>query len=143
MKTPDKIVNIVADYYHISCDELKERTRRNEIKEARFVAAYFIRKYTYMPFEKIGATLSAGMPFGHDTIINAVKKVNNWRDYDRMFKEKLNDIDSIIDGPKEDNCEVIFQENDFYPPELTFENKFNQIPAVNGNGYSGYREHSL
>lgn len=143
MKTPDKIIKIVADYYYITVDELKERTRKNEIKEARFVAAYLIRKYTYMPFAKIGATLSSSIPFGHDTIINAVNKVNNWQDYDKMFKEKLNDIDSLINGPKEDSSEIMFQENDFFAPEMPFENKFKDLVPVNGNGYSGFREHQL
>lgn len=67
-----KIQKAVADYYHITVDDLKSKKRAAKINYPRQIAIYLARTYTDESFPKIG------LEFGnrsHSTIIHACDKI--------------------------------------------------------------------
>lgn len=68
-------------------DDIKIRTRKRNICEARQVAAYLIRKNTLLTFEEIGKMLK----LDHTTILYACTQVENLKT-NGYFVEKWGDI---------------------------------------------------
>ena len=67
-----RIQRVVCDYYKISIEDLKGKTRSQEINYPRQVAIYLCRKLTNESFPKIG-TYFGGRD--HSTIISACKRI--------------------------------------------------------------------
>lgn len=65
---------------------LRMRTRKQEIKEERQMAMWWVKKTSTFSLAKIGALLGY---YDHATVLNAIKVVNNLRDTDVEFRLKL------------------------------------------------------
>lgn len=89
----DSISKTVADYYNLSLDLLKSKTRKREIVQARQIAMFFSKQMTNSPLKKIG------MNFGgrdHSTVIHACNTVNDLLDTDKRFKDDVEEISKRI-----------------------------------------------
>ncbi|HNW71166.1 MAG TPA: helix-turn-helix domain-containing protein [Bacteroidales bacterium] len=81
--TSGSIISRVCRHYHITEDEIKQKTRRREIVEPRSVAMYKLRK--------LGLSwASVGKAFGkdHATAMWACRQVENFLQIDRDFRER-------------------------------------------------------
>ena len=68
----NRIQRVVADYYHITVDDLKSKKRSNQIAFPRQVAMYLTRVLTNESFPKIG------IEFGgrdHSTVMHSIDKI--------------------------------------------------------------------
>ncbi len=85
----DYIQKTVADYFHLSPDDLKAKTRKKEIVIARQVAMYFAKEYTNHSLKSIGYHFGGR---DHSTVIHAVQAVNDMMDVNANFKHTLTDL---------------------------------------------------
>ncbi|MFN3403682.1 MAG: chromosomal replication initiator protein DnaA [Cytophagaceae bacterium] len=85
----DYIQKFVADFFGVTVDSLKAKTRKREIVIARQVAMYFAKEYTNMSLKSIG------FHFGnrdHSTVIHALTSVNDLMDTDRKFNATMQEL---------------------------------------------------
>ncbi len=79
------IIQRVASY--TGADPFK-KNKKSKIIEARQVAMYLIRKTTHLTLTGIGELFNRN----HATVIHACKVVENYRETDKNFNEKFNDL---------------------------------------------------
>ena len=87
------IQKLVSDFYSLSIEQLKSKTRKREIVQARQISMYFAKQLTKAPLKKIG------MHFGgrdHSTVIHACQTVSDLMDTDRKFKSDVEEISKRI-----------------------------------------------
>lgn len=85
----DYIQKFVADYFGVTVDSLKAKTRKREIVVARQVAMYFAKEYTNLSLKSIG------YHFGnrdHSTVIHALTSVSDLMDTDRKFNSTMQEL---------------------------------------------------
>ncbi|MFH1843003.1 MAG: chromosomal replication initiator protein DnaA [bacterium] len=83
------VIKVVADYFHVSIDQLKSKRRTQDLALARQVAMYIART-------KIGASLNQiGRAFGnrdHTTVLYACKKIKKKTEEDPHFSGIIKDL---------------------------------------------------
>lgn len=87
------IQKLVSDYYSLTVDQLKSKTRKREIVQARQISMFFAKQLTKAPLKKIG------MHFGgrdHSTVIHACQTVNDLIDTDKKFRGDVEEISKRI-----------------------------------------------
>lgn len=72
--------------FKLTIDDLRIRTRKREIVEARQVCMWWLKNNTKQSLAEIGSYFG---DFDHATVIHACKTVNNLIDTDKLFKEKI------------------------------------------------------
>lgn len=85
----DYIQKFVADYFGVTVDSLKAKTRKREIVVARQVAMFFAKEYTNLSLKSIG------YHFGnrdHSTVIHALTSVSDLMDTDRKFNATMQEL---------------------------------------------------
>ena len=85
----DYIQKYVSNFFNVSIELLKAKTRKREIVVARQVAMYLAKEYTNMSLKSIG------FHFGnrdHSTVIHAISTVNDMMDTDAKFLTQMEDI---------------------------------------------------
>jgi len=87
--TIEYIQEIVADYFGISVEELKSKTRKKDIATARQIAMYFSQRYTDLPLKHIGDKFGGR---DHSTVVHASKAVDKKSDKDRLYQQTLSDL---------------------------------------------------
>ncbi len=70
--TPQLIINVVSDHYHITPDDIVSKKRNSEFVIPRQVAMYLIRTMTATSLENIATLLGKK---DHTTIIHGIKKI--------------------------------------------------------------------
>ena len=85
----DYIQKTIADFFRVSIDQLKAKTRKKEIVTARQVAMYFSKEYTQHSLQSIGYHFGGR---DHSTVIHAVQSVENKMDIESNFKSNVEDI---------------------------------------------------
>lgn len=85
----DYIQKTVSEYFHLSQDDLKDKTRKKEIVIARQIAMYFSKEYTNHSLKSIGYHFGGR---DHSTVIHAVQAVNDMIDVDAHFRGTLEDL---------------------------------------------------
>jgi chromosomal replication initiator protein len=85
----DYIQKTVAEFYHLSQEDLKDKTRKKEIVIARQVAMYFAKEYTNHSLKSIGYHFGGR---DHSTVIHAVQTVNDMMDVNVNFKNSIADV---------------------------------------------------
>ena len=85
----DFIQKTCSDYFGIKLDDLKAKTRKKEIVNARQVAMYFCKEFTNHSLKSIGYHFGGR---DHSTVIHAVQTVNDLMETDNSFKNAVNDL---------------------------------------------------
>lgn len=70
--TPELIINIVAEHFHIKPEDIKGNKRNSEIVHPRQIAMYLCREMTNTPLKGIGAIMGKK---DHTTIIHGCKNI--------------------------------------------------------------------
>ena len=89
----DYIQKSVAEYFDVTLDSLKAKTRKKEIVMARQVAMYFAKEYTNFSLKSIGYHFGGR---DHSTVIHAVQSVNDLIDTDRKFKASVEELEKRL-----------------------------------------------
>ncbi|MFC1908745.1 chromosomal replication initiator protein DnaA [Chloroflexota bacterium] len=91
--TPDRLIEVTADCFQLSPDDLSGRKRDKETVLARRVAMYLIRQETNFSLLHIGQELG-----GRDAaaVANACKRITNDIRNDPYLARKLKDIHKVI-----------------------------------------------
>ncbi|HRO75477.1 MAG TPA: chromosomal replication initiator protein DnaA [Crocinitomicaceae bacterium] len=89
----DYIQKIVCDYFSLSIDDLKSKTRKREIVQARQIAMYFSKKMTKSSLASIGAFCGGK---DHATVLHACRTVLNLSETDKQFKGFIEDLDKKL-----------------------------------------------
>jgi chromosomal replication initiator protein len=85
----DYIQKSVAEYFDITVNDIKDKTRKKEIVLARQIAMYFAKELTNLSLKTIG------YHFGnrdHSTVIHAIQTVNDLIESDRKVKMAVDDL---------------------------------------------------
>lgn len=88
-KDINKILQSVCDFTGVEVKDMRQRSRKGDIVNARHLAMYFMEKYTGMTQVEIGSYFS----LGHSNVSLAIKKINNRAEVDtqyRMFVDSIN-----------------------------------------------------
>jgi chromosomal replication initiator protein len=85
----DFIQKTVAEYFNVTLDSLKAKTRKKEIVTARQVAMYFAKEYTSHSLKSIGYHFGGR---DHSTVIHSVQTVSDLIDTDKKFKASIQEL---------------------------------------------------
>lgn len=85
----DYIQKMVAEHFGLSVDELKDKTRKKEIVNARQVAMYLAKEYTGHSLKSIGHQFGGR---DHSTVIHAIQSVDNQSEIDPRFAHNLEEL---------------------------------------------------
>jgi len=88
------IQNYVCDYFGIDTNKVREKTRKQEIVEARQIAMFLSKKYTKSSLKTIG------LQFGgrdHSTVIHAISTVQERLSTSPKHKRMLKELEQKID----------------------------------------------
>lgn len=85
----DYIQKSVGEYFQISVEDLKDKTRKKEIVIARQVAMYLCKEYTNHSLKSIGYHFGGR---DHSTVIHAVQSVSDMMDIDTKFAHSMDDL---------------------------------------------------
>ncbi len=85
----DYIQKTVGEYFQISVEDLKDKTRKKEIVIARQVAMYLCKEYTNHSLKSIGYHFGGR---DHSTVIHAVQSVNDMMEYDSKFAHQIEEL---------------------------------------------------
>ncbi len=89
----DYILKIVADYFHLSVNQVNSKTRKRNIVQARQLAMYFSKKHTNSHLTTIG--LQCGNK-DHATVLHAYKTVTNLIETNKEFREYVSELEYRI-----------------------------------------------
>jgi len=85
----DYIQKTVSEYFNVSSDDLKAKTRKKEIVIARQLAMYFTKDYTNHSLKSIGHHFGGR---DHSTVIHALQSVNDMLDTDARFRSSFSEL---------------------------------------------------
>mgnify|MGYP000269615402 CR=1 FL=1 len=77
----------------ISVENIKSKTRKREITQARQISMYFAKQLTKASLKNIGAYFGGR---DHSTVIHACQTVNDLIDTDKRFKEDVEELEKRI-----------------------------------------------
>lgn len=87
------IQKTVCEYFEISIDKLKEKTRKRQIVQARQLSMYLAKNYTKNSLKVIGKHFGGR---DHSTVIHSCQAIQNLLDTDPEFKDNVEDIQKKI-----------------------------------------------
>lgn len=85
----DRIQETVADYFNISIEQMRSKTRKREIVQSRQIAMYFAKSLTKSSLAAIGAKIGGK---DHATVLHACKTVTNLMETDKRFRAHVEEI---------------------------------------------------
>ncbi len=91
--TPQLVIEIVAEHFNISTDQMISKNRSNNIAKPRQIAMYLCKNMTSTSLETIGALLGGR---DHATIIHGIKKITNEYEKDENFNHLIETIKKKI-----------------------------------------------
>ncbi len=86
--TIDKIIDIVAEYYEISSDDIKSTSRVQNISYARAIACFIAREKLQTSYENIANSLNKR----HQTVMYAADKIKKLIKTDKKINSDVNKI---------------------------------------------------
>ncbi len=89
----DYIQKIVCDYFDMPVENLKSKTRKREIVQARQIAMFFAKSLTKSSLATIGSLIGGK---DHATVLHACKTVNNLIDTDKRFRVYIEEIEKKL-----------------------------------------------
>lgn len=88
--TLDRFVTLVSDRLGITIDEMRSKSRKQEIVMARQIVIYLTHKYTDEPLTAIGQMLGGRT---HATVLHSCKVVEEQMEQNRLMKSTIRDIE--------------------------------------------------
>ncbi|MBD5551272.1 MAG: chromosomal replication initiator protein DnaA [Lachnospiraceae bacterium] len=91
--TTDLILNIIAEHFDVTPDDIKSQKRNAEFVIPRQVYMYLCRELIETPLTNIAKTLGKK---DHTTVIHGIKKIEEEMKYNEELKNKINIIKNIL-----------------------------------------------
>ena len=91
--TPQLIIEVVSEHYHISVDQMISRTRSSDVAKPRQIAMYLCKTMTESPLDTIGSLLGGR---DHSTIIHGIKKITEEYDKNETTRNTIETIKKKI-----------------------------------------------
>ena len=91
--TPQLIIEVVSEHFHISVDHIISKNRISDIAKPRQISMYLCKNMTSCPLDTIG-TLLGGRD--HSTIIHGIKKVTEDYDNNESTRQMIETIKKKI-----------------------------------------------
>ncbi|CAM4044034.1 chromosomal replication initiator protein DnaA [Catellicoccus marimammalium] len=88
-----QIQELVADYYHISLEELLGKGRAKKYSQPRQIAMYLIRKELQLPFDKIAVIFNRK---DHTTIMYSIEKIEKNMKQDEALAEDISTLEQQL-----------------------------------------------
>jgi chromosomal replication initiation ATPase DnaA len=88
-----KIIKIVSNYFNINENDLKRNSRKEEVREKRQIAMFFLLKYTHLSQEKIGEIFNKE----RTTVIHSRKRILNLFETDKNLRNDILRIEKSIE----------------------------------------------
>ncbi|MCU0429635.1 MAG: chromosomal replication initiator protein DnaA [Cytophagaceae bacterium] len=85
----DYIMKFVSDFFSVSIDQMKDKTRKREIVVARQVSMFLAKEYTNMSLKSIGSHFGGR---DHSTVIHAIQSINNLMETDKKFNATMQEV---------------------------------------------------
>lgn len=134
MITADKIISIVADYFHVDKNYIKTSKRKLEIIKIKHLAIYFVKKDAKLSLRETGDYfIGKNKILDHASVLHAINSVNNQYDTNIYYRKQFDDIEKLIEKEKESIAHLekmmvdeVYQETDFYT-NLEINNNFETI----------------
>lgn len=99
------IIDIVCEHFGTNLESIKIKSRKPEVKEVRHVCYFMLKKHTRNGLANIGALLDQD----HATVLNGLKRINNYIETERQTREHIEAIDQKIIVATQINFENIAQ----------------------------------
>ncbi len=91
--TPQLIIEVVSEHFHISVDQMMSKNRSSDIAKPRQIAMYLCKTMTSSSLDAVGALLGGR---DHSTIIHGVKKVSEEYDNNESTRTLIETIKKKI-----------------------------------------------
>jgi chromosomal replication initiator protein len=87
--TVELIMQLVCDYFKLTPQELRSKTRKKDIATARQIAMHFSKEYTRLPLKQIGEQFGGR---DHSTVVHASKAVEKKSTGDVAYQKILDEL---------------------------------------------------
>ncbi len=84
--TPEAIIQLITDFYHVTTEDLTKKGRKKEIAYPRQVAMYLMRTELETPLSSIGEYFGGR---DHTTVLHAVEKITKEKEARTRVKEEI------------------------------------------------------
>ena len=91
--TPQLIIEVVSEHYHISVDQMISKNRSSDIAKPRQIAMYLCKNMTSNSLDVIGSLLGGR---DHSTIIHGIKKVTEEYESNETVRNTIETIKKKI-----------------------------------------------
>ncbi len=89
----DYIQKAVCEYFSVSPDKLKEKTRKRSVVQARQLSMYLAKNFTKNSLKVIGRHFGGR---DHSTVIHSCQAVKDMMDTDKEFRESVSELEKKI-----------------------------------------------
>jgi chromosomal replication initiator protein len=86
----DYIQKVVCDYFDLPLEQMKSKSRKREVVQARQLAMFFSKMYTKASLASIGNQCGGK---DHATVLHACKTINNLIETDKKFKGYVDELE--------------------------------------------------
>ena len=140
---PELIIKIVKDYFKVTEEELRCKSRDAEYVQPRQIIFFFCKEYTNLSLTKIACLCNRKT---HADALHGIKTVKNQIDTDRKYRKIINEIRREI--RLSDESPEMFMHNDYFPmKEFTepiplgkpFRNPYMNHSVCTNQPYMGYK----
>ena len=119
--TPQLIIEVVSEHFHISVDQMISKTRSSDVAKPRQIAMYLCKNMTDSPLDTIGSLLGGR---DHSTIIHGIKKVTEEYDTNETTRTLIETI------KKKDKSELVSSYYNGVLFQITFIFNFNLFTFI-------------
>jgi chromosomal replication initiator protein len=91
--TPESVIEAVADFYSLSPEDLKGRSRTQKVVKPRQIAMYLARQETEASLPKIGKALGGR---DHTTVLYSLRKIGDLTERDEMLRREVLAIKKML-----------------------------------------------
>jgi chromosomal replication initiator protein len=89
----EDVIKVVAKHYATSVNEIKSKSRQQDIATVRQVALYMMKKLTFSSLQTIGSFVGGR---DHSTVIHAITKIEQMMLQDPGFVQKIKQLEQDI-----------------------------------------------
>jgi chromosomal replication initiator protein len=86
----EDVIDAVCETYCVSVDDIRGKSRKRYIVEARQVISWVLVKKMGMTLAEVGKTFLGGRD--HTTVISSINRFNNIYDTEEAFKSKADEL---------------------------------------------------
>lgn len=88
------ITQAVSEYFNIPIEQMKGKTRKRNVVQARQISMYLAKKFTELPLKQIGKHFGGR---DHSTVIHACQAVLNLMETDRVYQKDVLELQKHIE----------------------------------------------